>query len=152
SDRVESWSCGRSSNFGDFTWLKYSNHNPQSPVLNEQKRFSPDRSAFAQRHDTRRVNRIRIEGASPSIRLRSRFPLHPSLSAMDGVSREFLQRFKIEEEDGRRNSPMFTGLRLLRPLLPPLKTAIDERDKAPGQKQNSIPFRERLALPMPPGV
>src|SRR5262249_51316631 len=92
SDRVESLSCGRSSNFGDFrfTWLKCSNHNPQSPVLNEQKLFSPDGSAFAQRRYTRRVNRIRIEGASPSIRLRSRLPLHPSLPAMDGVSIEVL--------------------------------------------------------------
>jgi hypothetical protein len=29
-----------------------------------------------------------IEGTSPSIRIRSRFPLHPSLAAMDGVSIE----------------------------------------------------------------
>jgi len=74
------------SNFGDFTWLKFSNHNSLSPVLKEQKLFSPNGSAFAQRHYTRRVNRILIEGASPSIRMRSRFPLHPSLPAMDGVS------------------------------------------------------------------
>src|SRR5688572_23641689 len=55
-DSVECLICGLSSNFGDFTWLKFSSHNPQSPVLKEQKLFSPDGSAFAQRHYTRRVN------------------------------------------------------------------------------------------------
>src|SRR5262249_39522814 len=44
-----------SNNFGDFTWSKFSDHNPRSPVLNEQKRFSPNGSAFARRHHPRRV-------------------------------------------------------------------------------------------------
>ena len=46
-------------------------------------------SAFAQKYCTRRVNRMLIEGASTSIRMRSRFPLHPSLSAVDGESIEW---------------------------------------------------------------
>jgi len=54
--------CGLSSNFGDFTWLKFSSQNPLSPVLKEQKLFSPNGSAFAQRYYTRRVNRMLIEG------------------------------------------------------------------------------------------
>ena len=45
-------------------------------------------SAFDRGQYTRRVHRLLIEGASPSIRIRSRFPLHPSLSALDGVSIE----------------------------------------------------------------
>src|SRR5215813_4571804 len=46
------------------------------------------RSAFDRAHYSTRDNRMLIEGTSPSIRIRSRFPLHPSLSAMDGVSIE----------------------------------------------------------------
>src|SRR5262249_55478947 len=88
--------CRLSSNFGDFTWLKFSNHNLLSPVLKEQKLFSPDGSAFARRYYTQRVNRILIEGASPSIRMRSRFPLHPSLSAVNGVSIEVLDEVSDE--------------------------------------------------------
>jgi|SoiMethySBSTD1v2_1073268.scaffolds.fasta_scaffold3879072_1 hypothetical protein len=34
------------------------------------------------------VNRMLVEGPSPSTHIRSRFPLHPSLSAMDGASIE----------------------------------------------------------------
>src|SRR6266511_5100472 len=34
------------------------------------------------------VNRMFVEGASPSTHIRSRFPLHPSLSAVDGASIE----------------------------------------------------------------
>src|SRR5215813_12026607 len=33
-------------------------------------------------------NRMFVEGQSPSTHIRSRFPLHPSLSAMDGASIE----------------------------------------------------------------
>ena len=73
---------------------QFSNHNLLSPVLKEQETVSLTcgTSAFAQKYCTRRVNRMLIEGASPSIRMRSRFPLHPSLSAMDGVS------IKVEDE------------------------------------------------------
>src|SRR5262249_58111983 len=86
----------RSITFGDFTWLKFSSHNLQSPVLKEQKLFSPDGIAFAQGHYTRRANRILIEGTSSSIRKRSRFPLHPSPPAMSGVFIEVLdERFVI---------------------------------------------------------
>src|SRR5215510_4676595 len=45
-------------------------------------------SAFDQRQYTTRVDRARVEGTSPSTCARSRFPLHPSLSALDGVSIE----------------------------------------------------------------
>ena len=45
-------------------------------------------SAFDRGQYTKRDNRMLIEGVSPSIRIRSRFPLHPSLAAMDGVSIE----------------------------------------------------------------
>ena len=45
-------------------------------------------SAFDQRQYTKRVNRGRVEGTSPSTCARSRFPLHPSLPALDGVSIE----------------------------------------------------------------
>jgi len=31
------------------------------------------------------VNRMLVEGPSPSTHIRSRFPLHPSLSAVDGA-------------------------------------------------------------------
>src|SRR5262249_31626191 len=67
------------------------------PTTASDHRFSTSRkavslpcgtSAFARKRDTRRVNRMVIEGASPSIRLRARFPLPPSRSAMDGVSIE----------------------------------------------------------------
>src|SRR5215468_5261244 len=34
------------------------------------------------------INRMFVEGLNPSTHIRSRFPLHPSLSAMDGVSIE----------------------------------------------------------------
>jgi len=34
------------------------------------------------------VNRMFVEGRSPSTHIRSRFPLHPSLSAVDGASIE----------------------------------------------------------------
>src|SRR5262249_7202733 len=54
-DSVEYLICKLSSNFGDFTWLKFSSHNPLSPVLKEHKLSSPHGSAFAQRHYTRRV-------------------------------------------------------------------------------------------------
>ena len=42
-------------------------------------------SAFDQAQYSTRDNRMLIEGQSPSIRIRSRIPLHPSLAAMDGV-------------------------------------------------------------------
>jgi len=74
--------------------LKFSNNNPLSPVLQEQKLFSHKGSAFARQNYTRRVNRMLIEGTSPSIRMRSLFPLHPSLSAMDGVSIEVRDEFQ----------------------------------------------------------
>src|SRR5262245_45407614 len=45
-------------------------------------------SAFDQRQYTTRVNRGRVEGTSPSTCARSRFPLHPSLLTLDGVSIE----------------------------------------------------------------
>src|SRR5215471_15271568 len=45
-------------------------------------------SAFDQRQYTTRVNCARVEGTSPSTCARSRFPLHPILSALDGVSIE----------------------------------------------------------------
>ena len=45
-------------------------------------------SAFDRRQYTTRVNRARVEGTSPSTCARSRFPLHPSLPALDGVSIE----------------------------------------------------------------
>src|SRR5262249_12319240 len=51
-------------------------------------------SAFDRREYIRRVNRMLIEGPSPSIRIRSRFPLHPSLPALDGISIE------VEDERG----------------------------------------------------
>jgi hypothetical protein len=96
-----------SSNFRDFTWLKFSSHNPLSPVLKEQKLFSPDGSAFAQRDYTRRVNRIRIDGTSSSIRMRSRFPLHPSLPDMDGVSIEVLDESSIYQAGVIAGVPAF---------------------------------------------
>src|SRR5215467_6668785 len=47
-------------------------------------------SAFDRRQYTTRVNSARVEGTSPSTCARSRFPLHPSLPALDGVSIEVL--------------------------------------------------------------
>src|SRR5262245_55241932 len=43
-------------------------------------------SAFDQRQYTTRVNRASVEGTSPSTCARIRFPLHPSLPPLDGVS------------------------------------------------------------------
>src|SRR5215467_10311723 len=47
-------------------------------------------SAFDRRQYTTRVNSARVEGTSPSTCARSRFPLHPSPPALDGVSIEVL--------------------------------------------------------------
>src|SRR5882672_1615847 len=46
-------------------------------------------SAFDRGQDTTIENRMLIEGASRSIRIRSRFPLHPSLSVTAGKLRCF---------------------------------------------------------------
>src|SRR5262245_25288079 len=77
---------------------KFSACNSLSPLLKEQETVSLPcgTSAFARRDFKRRVNRMRIDVPSPSIRLRYRFPLHPSLSPMDGVS--------IEVEDEARDN------------------------------------------------
>src|SRR5262249_47071569 len=96
---TDATSCGcTSKNFGDFTWSKFSNHHLRAPVLKERKAVSLPcgTSAFARKPDPRRVSRMVIEGASPSIRLRARFPLPPSRSAMEGVSIE------VEDESVRR--------------------------------------------------
>src|SRR5262249_17344422 len=45
-------------------------------------------SAFDRGQYTKSDNRMLIEGTSPSMNIRSRFPLYSSLSAMDGASIE----------------------------------------------------------------
>src|SRR5215470_10125192 len=90
-----------------FYVAEVSQPHPLSPVLKEQKSLLPLGSAFAQRHYTRRVDRIRIEGASPSMRMRSRFPLRPGLSAMDGVSIEVLDETIIYQACVIAGSPVF---------------------------------------------
>jgi hypothetical protein len=41
-------------------------------------------------------NRMFVEGPSPSTHIRSQFPLHPSLAAVDGASIEEEGEYKIK--------------------------------------------------------
>src|SRR5215475_8567075 len=65
---------------------------PQPPIAGSQGSETVSlpcgTSAFDQRQYNTRGCRMLIEVVSPSIRIRSRFPLHPSLLAVDGVSIE----------------------------------------------------------------
>src|SRR5262245_56291242 len=67
---------------------------PDSLVKAPTKQFSARGSAFRGYGLIRRagwrnyINRMFVEGLCPSTHIRSRFPLHPSLSALDGVSIE----------------------------------------------------------------
>src|SRR5262249_51705195 len=90
SDSVEYLICGLPSNFGDFTQAKFSACNSRGAGSQGSETVSLPygTSAFDRQEYIRRVNRMLIEGPSPSIRIRSRFPLHPSLPALDGVSIE----------------------------------------------------------------
>src|SRR5215813_1296188 len=83
---------------------------------------------------------MRVEGSSPSTRIRSRFPIHPSLMAVDGVSIEVL------DESGciRR----FHQVRRFFPATPPGRTAQNERLLARGElsfRRPDLPLRQSAA-------
>jgi len=110
-------------------------------------------SAFDRAQYTTRDNRMLIEGTSPSIRIRSRIPLHSSLAAMDGFPSRRADDSRLNTKQ-KRNLGHFTSLPcrwlVLRPLGADSLSGISKGGRAGAKRyvRCGIPLQAKACSPL----